>query len=110
MQSHHAHSLLLLTFTPITTTPASTYQVVAGINHVLHLEVSDDAGTKDVEVTVWEKLPANVQANESPLELTASKLLGGPAAQVRGCLCVLFECRQAGLSRQRGRRAGQCAC
>lgn len=56
-------------------------QVVAGINHILHLEASDDAGRKDVEVTVWEKLPANVKANESPLELTASKLLGGPAAQ-----------------------------
>jgi len=58
-------------------------QVVAGTNHILHLETSDDAGKKDVEVTVWEKLPANVQANESPLQLTGSKLLGGPVAEVR---------------------------
>lgn len=58
-------------------------QVVAGTNHILHLETSDDAGKKDVEVTVWEKLPANVQANESPLQLTGNKLLGGPVAEVR---------------------------
>jgi hypothetical protein len=58
-------------------------QVVAGINHILHLETSDDSGKKEVEVTVYEKLPANVQANESPLELTANKLVG-PVAEVRG--------------------------
>lgn len=58
-------------------------QVVSGINHILHLETSDDAGRKEVEVTVWEKLPANVQANESPLQLTANKLVGGPVAEVR---------------------------
>jgi len=55
-------------------------QVVAGINHILHLETSDDSGKKEVEVTVYEKLPANVQANESPLELTANKLVG-PVAE-----------------------------
>jgi hypothetical protein len=57
-------------------------QVVAGINHILHLETSDDSGKKEVEVTVYEKLPANVQANESPLELAANKLVG-PVAEVR---------------------------
>lgn len=57
-------------------------QVVAGINHILHLETSDDAGRKEVEVTVWEKLPANVKGNEAPLELTNSKLLGGAVAEV----------------------------
>lgn len=62
----------------------TSLQVVAGINHILHLETSDDGGRKDVEVTVWEKLPANVKANESPLELTASKLVGGPVAEVSG--------------------------
>jgi hypothetical protein len=62
---------------------SNTTQVVAGINHILHLETSDAAGRKQVEVTVWEKLPANVKANEAPLELTANKLLGSPAAEVR---------------------------
>jgi hypothetical protein len=56
-------------------------QVVAGINHILHLETSDDSGKKEVEVTVYEKLPANVKANESPLELTKHKLVG-PVAEV----------------------------
>jgi hypothetical protein len=55
-------------------------QVVAGINHILHLETSDDSGKKEVEVTVYEKLPANVKANESPLELTKHKLVG-PVAE-----------------------------
>lgn len=59
-------------------------QVVAGINHILHLETSDDAGRKEVEVTVYEKLPANVKANESPLELTNSKLVGPVAEVSRG--------------------------
>lgn len=56
-------------------------QVVAGTNHVLTLDVADDAGPKTVEVTVWEKLPTNVAANESPLQLTANKLVGGPVAE-----------------------------
>lgn len=56
-------------------------QVVAGINHILHLETSDDSGRKEVEVTVYEKLPANVKANEAPMELTHSKLVG-PVAEV----------------------------
>jgi cytolysin (calcineurin-like family phosphatase) len=56
-------------------------QVVAGINHILHLETSDDSGKKEVEVTVYEKLPANVKANEAPMELTANKLVG-PVAEV----------------------------
>jgi predicted small secreted protein len=55
-------------------------QVVAGINHILHLETSDDAGAKQVEVTVYEKLPANLKANEAPMELTNSKLVG-PVAE-----------------------------
>jgi hypothetical protein len=55
-------------------------QVVAGTNHVLTLETSDDAGSKTVEVKVWEKLPSNVHANESPLELTEFKLTG-PVAE-----------------------------
>jgi hypothetical protein len=55
-------------------------QLVAGINHILHLETSDDSGKKEVEVTVYEKLPANVKANEAPMELTANKLVG-PVAE-----------------------------
>jgi hypothetical protein len=55
-------------------------QVVAGTNHVLTIETSDDAGSKTVEVKVWEKLPSNVKANESPLELTEFKLTG-PVAE-----------------------------
>lgn len=56
-------------------------QVVAGINHMLTIEAADDAGRKTVEVKVWEKLPSNVKANESPLELTEFKL-AGPVAEV----------------------------
>lgn len=59
-------------------------QVVAGINHILHLETSDDAGAKQVEVTVYEKLPANLKANEAPMELTNSKLVGPVAEVSRG--------------------------
>jgi hypothetical protein len=55
-------------------------QVVAGTNHVLTIETSDDAGSKTVEVKVWEKLPSNVKSNESPLELTEYKLTG-PVAE-----------------------------
>eukprot|EP00878_Enallax_costatus_P000899 GHUV01001028.1.p1 GENE.GHUV01001028.1~~GHUV01001028.1.p1 ORF type:complete len:126 (+),score=37.32 GHUV01001028.1:191-568(+) len=55
-------------------------QVVAGTNHILTIEAADDAGSKTVEVKVWEKLPSSVKANESPLELTEYKLTG-PVAE-----------------------------
>lgn len=79
-------------------------QVVAGINHILHLETSDDSGKKDVEVTVYEKLPANVKANESPLELTANKLVG-PVAEVRAFQSLgrhSFSCRSMGCTSMQG--------
>lgn len=59
---------------------AAKTQVVAGTNHILTLETTDDAGSKTVEVKVWEKLPSNVKANESPLELTDFKV-AGPVAE-----------------------------
>ncbi|KAF8072566.1 UKL1 [Scenedesmus sp. PABB004] len=55
-------------------------QVVSGTNHILVIEASDDAGPKTVEVTVWEKLPCNVKANDLPMELTNFKLVG-PVAE-----------------------------
>ncbi len=54
-------------------------QVVAGINHIFHLETKDAAGkAHGFDVTVWEKLPGQ-QSNDGPYELTKFQ----PAAQVR---------------------------
>lgn len=63
-------------------------QVVAGVNHILVLELKDEAGPKTVEVTVWEKLPSSVKANDAPMELTNFKLVG-PAAEVCRQHCTL---------------------